>query len=195
MTTEAIKEDIEEEEIEQDQYLVFTSRSQDFGIQAMRIQEISAPLIITKVPNTPPYIEGIINLRGRLVSVMDFRKKFMFEPKEQDEDTRIIMVEYGSYPIGIIVDSAEEVIKIPNEKVQKLPEVITTSVSQECITGVGMPDSKRLVILLDADKVLSSTDLAQLDATREAMENVQTIKKSDTEGRKTGAEQQADTEK
>ena len=195
MTTEAMKEDIEEEEIEQDQYLVFTSRSQDFGIQAMRIQEISAPLSITKVPNTPPYIEGIINLRGRLVSVMDFRKKFMFETKEHDEDTRIIMVEYGSYPIGIIVDSAEEVIKIPNEKVQKLPEVITTSVSQECITGVGMPDNKRLVILLDADKVLTSTDLAELDATRKAMENVQTIKKSDTEGNKTDAEQQAGTEK
>ncbi|MCJ7746111.1 MAG: chemotaxis protein CheW [Desulfobacterales bacterium] len=195
MTTQAMKEDIEEEEIEQDQYLVFTSRSQDFGIQAMRIQEISAPLSITKVPNTPPYIEGIINLRGRLVSVMDFRKKFMFEPKEQDEDTRIIMVEYGSYPIGIIVDSAEEVIKIPNEKVQKLPEVITTSVSQECITGVGMPDNKRLVILLDADKVLTPTDLAELDATREAMEKVKTIKKSDTQNKKTDAEQQPDTEK
>jgi purine-binding chemotaxis protein CheW len=195
MTTETMKEDIEEEEIEQDQYLVFTSRSQDFGIQAMRIQEISAPLSITKVPNTPPYIEGIINLRGRLVSVMDFRKKFMFEPKEHDEDTRIIMVEYGSYPIGIIVDSAEEVIKIPNEKVQKLPEVITTSVSQECITGVGMPDNKRLVILLDADKVLTPTDLAELDATREAMEKVKTIKKSDTQNKKTDAEQQPDTEK
>ena len=195
MTTEAMKEDIEEEEIEQDQYLVFTSRSQDFGIQAMRIQEISAPLSITKVPNTPSYIEGIINLRGKLVSVMDFRKKFMFETKEHDEDTRIIMVEYGSYPIGIIVDSAEEVIKIPNEKVQKLPEIITTSVSQECITGVGMPDDKRLVILLDADKVLTPTDLAELDATREAIEKVKTIKKSDTEGKKTDAEQQPDTEK
>ena len=184
MTTQAMKEDIEEEEIEQDQYLVFTSRSQDFGIQAMRIQEISAPLSITKVPNTPPYIEGIINLRGRLVSVMDFRKKFMFETKEHDEDTRIIMVEYGAYPIGIIVDSAEEVIKIPNEKVQQLPDVITTSVSQEHITGVGMLDNSRLVILLDSDKVLTNTDLVELEATRQTLEKMQTVKKPETESKK-----------
>jgi len=187
MENEAIREEFEAEEVEQDQYLVFTSQSQDFGIQAMRVQEISAPLSITKVPNTPPYIEGIVNLRGRLVSIIDFRKKFRFKPKEHDEDTRIIMVEYGGYPIGIIVDSAEEVIKITNEKVQKLPDVITTSVSQEHITGVGMLDNNRLVILLDADKVLTKTDLMELEATRQALEEMQTVKKPETESKKVDA--------
>ena len=177
------KEDIEAEEIEKDQYLVFTSKSQEFGIQAMRVHEISAPLGITKVPNAPPYIEGILNLRGRLVSVLDFRKKFRFEQKEHDEDTRIIIVECGGYPTGIIVDSVEEVIKIPDEKVQKLPEGAATSVSLEYVTGIGMLEN-RLVILLDVDKVLTKADLIEMDAARQTIEGVQAAKKPETENKK-----------
>ena len=86
----------------------------------MRVQEISAMIDITKVPQAPTYIEGILNLRGRLVSVINFRKKFGFEAKKQDEDTRIIIVEHRGFPIGIMVDSVEEVIRIPDENVQKL---------------------------------------------------------------------------
>ena len=194
MVNEVIKEDIEVEEIERDQYLVFISKSQEFGIQAMRVHEISAPLGITKIPNTPPYIEGILNLRGRLVSVVDFRKKFRFEAKEHDEDTRIIIVECGGYPTGIIVDSVEEVIKIPDEKVQKLPEGVTTAVSQEYITGVGMLDN-RLVILLDVDKVLTKADLIEMDAARQAIELVQAAKKPETESKKAETKQPVESGK
>ncbi len=188
------KEDIEAEEIEKDQYLVFTSKSQEFGIQAMRVHEISAPLGITKVPKAPPYIEGIVNLRGRLVSVLDFRKKFRFEQKEHDEDTRIIIVECGGYPTGIIVDSVEEVIKIPDEKVQKLPEGAATSVSQEYVTGIGMLDN-RLIILLDVDKVLTKADLLELEATRQTIENIQTSRKLKTESKNAETKQPGEAEK
>ena len=188
------KEDIEAEEIEKDQYLVFTSKSQEFGIQAMRVHEISAPLGITKVPKAPPYIEGIVNLRGRLVSVLDFRKKFRFEQKEHDEDTRIIIVECGGYPTGIIVDSVEEVIKIPDEKVQKLPEGAATCVSQEYVTGIGMLDN-RLIILLDVDKVLTKADLLELEATRQTIENIQTSRKLKTESKNAETKQPGEAEK
>ena len=188
------KEDIEAEEIEKDQYLVFTSKSQEFGIQAMRVHEMSAPLGITKVPKAPPYIEGIVNLRGRLVSVLDFRKKFRFEQKEHDEDTRIIIVECGGYPTGIIVDSVEEVIKIPDEKVQKLPEGAATSVSQEYVTGIGMLDN-RLIILLDVDKVLTKADLLELEATRQTIENIQTSRKLKTESKNAETKQPGEAEK
>ncbi len=184
MANEAIKEDIvEAEEIEKDQYLVFTSKSQEFGIQAMRVHEISAPLGITKIPNTPVHIEGIVNLRGRLVSVIDFRKKFRFEVKAHDEDTRVIIVECGGFPTGIIVDSVEEVIKIPDEKVQKLPEGVAAAVSQEYITGVGMLEN-RLVVLLDVDKVLTKAELSELESARLATENVQPAKRPEPEGKK-----------
>lgn len=172
MTDEIVQEEIDEDEIEQDQYLVFTVKSQEFGIQAMQVQEISAVLETTQVPNAPPYIEGILNLRGRLASIINFRQKFGFEPKAHDEDTRIIIVEQGGFPIGLIVDSAEEVIKIPAEIVHQLPESTSTSVSEEYITGVGMRDD-RLIILLDADKVLTKNEL---------FDNAQTILANAEEG-------------
>lgn len=161
MANEIIQENISEEEIERDQYLVFIVKAQEFGVQAMRIQEISAPLPVTKVPNAPPYVEGIMNLRGHLVSVINFRRKFGFETKEYDEDTRIIMVEHSGFPIGIIVDSVEEVIKITDEKVQKLPETTTTLMLEEYITGVGMLEG-RLIILLDADNVLTKAEVIKV---------------------------------
>lgn len=165
------EEDTNEEELEHDQYVVFAVRSQEYGIQAIRVQEISALLATTKVPSAPPYIEGIMNLRGRLASVFNFRRKFGFEPKEHDEDTRIIVVELEQYPIGIIVDSVEEVIKIPDEIVQKMPESTITSQSQEYMTGIGMLDS-RLIILLDVDRLLTSTELIELGHVERMMDEI-----------------------
>jgi purine-binding chemotaxis protein CheW len=185
MVNEVVTDEIEEEELELDQNLVFTVKSQEFGIQAVRVQETSRVLPTTKVPNAPSYIEGIMNLRGRLASVINFRKRLGFEPKEHDEDTRVIVVELDTFPIGIIVDSVEEVIKIPDEKVQKLPESTTTSALKDYMTGVGMLDN-RLVILLDVDKVLTSAELIELgeinqmtEKSEGALEPVETNQKTD----------------
>lgn len=158
------------EEIEKDQYLIFNISSQEYAIQAMKVQEISAVLQTTQVPTAPPYIEGILNLRGQLATVVNFRKKFRMEQRPQDEDTRIIIIEHGGYPIGLIVDSVEEVIRIADDKLQKLPEAAATSVSQEYISGVGMLD-KRLIIILDSDKVLSKSELAEAEAARQEVVN------------------------
>lgn len=168
-------DDTASEEIEQDQYLVFTAMGQEFGIQAMRVKEISAMIEITKVPKAPSYIEGILNLRGRLVSIINFRKKFGFEFTKQDEDTRIVIVEHHGFPIGIMVDSVEEVIRIPNENVQKLPEAAVTTASEEYLTGVGMLD-KRLIVLLDADQLLSKTEVLESDALRKVTAEAQALK-------------------
>ena len=191
MVDEIMQEDIDEEEVEQDQYLVFSVKSQEFGFQAVRVQEITLVLGTTEVPNTPPYIEGIMNLRGRLASVINFRKKFGFELKEKDEDTRIIIVEQAGFPIGIMVDSVEEVIRIADEKVQQLPESISTSASEESITGVGVLDD-RLIILLDVDKVLTGTELIEMDAISQAINNARTVETSEeAEGKEIEAPQHA----
>lgn len=174
MQEEMVTEESTEEDIEQDQYLVFTVKSQEFGFQAMRIQEINAIMDIAEVPNAPHYIEGILNLRGRLVSVMNFRKRFGFAARDHDEDTRIIVMEHAGFPVGIIVDAVEEVIKISGQKVQQLPPTATTSLPEGYITGVGLMD-KRLVILLDADKILDKSDFIEPDALHNVIENVQKI--------------------
>ncbi len=167
-------EELVAEEVEEDQYLVFTAQSQECGFQAMRVQEISQVLPVTYVPNAPPYIEGIMNLRGRIASVINFRKKFGFEPKEHDEDTRVIVVELDNYPIGIIVDSVEEVVKIPESSVQNLPESTSTAESKEYITGIGMLE-KRLIILLNLHKVLTGAALINVDELNQAISRIQTV--------------------
>ena len=164
---DATDDDVDGEGIERDQYLVFTAMGQEYGLQAMRVQEISAMIEITTVPKAPAYIEGILNLRGRLVSIINFRKKFGFDPRGQDEDTRIVIVEHSGFPIGIMVDSVEEVIRIPDENVQKLPDMTTTAASAEYLTGVGMLEN-RLVILLDTDQLLSKTEVLDVEAVRRA---------------------------
>jgi len=169
-----IDEELAAEEVEADQYLVFSAQSQECGFQAMRVQEISQVLPVSHVPNAPPYIEGIMNLRGRIASVINFRKKFGFEPREHDEDTRVIVVEMDGYPIGITVDSVEEVVKIPDSSVQDLPESTSTAESKEYITGIGMLD-KRLIILLDLDKVLTGAALINVDELNQAISNIQTV--------------------
>ena len=169
MAGEIVQEDVGDEEVEADQILVFTNKSQEFGFQAMWVQEVTSMLGVSEVPNAPPYVEGIINLRGRLTSVINFRRKFGFESKEHDEDTRIIIIEHNGFPVGVVVDSVEEVIKIPEETVQKLPESTTTSVSEEYIRGVGMLEN-RLIMLLDVDKVLTKTESIDLAAISQAVD-------------------------
>jgi purine-binding chemotaxis protein CheW len=183
MTNEALKGEVRElpaddaaaEDVEQDQFLIFTATGQEFGIQAMRVKEISAMIAITKVPNAPSYIEGILNLRGRLVSVINFRTKFGFEPKERDEDTRIVIVEHDGFPIGIMVDNVEEVIRIPQENVQKLPDAAVTTASEDYLTGVGILD-KRLIVLLDAEQLLSKAEVLDADALRRVTTEAQAQK-------------------
>lgn len=168
MAEEIVKRDIsrdigdeEEEEFETHHYLVFTVRNQEFGIQALRVREISALMEVTKVPNAPAFIEGIMNLRGQLVSVINFRRKFRFEEKENDEDTRIIVAEHSGFPIGIVVDNVEEVMKIPIEKMQQLPESTDELISEKQIVGVGMLEG-RLIILLDVDRLLSKEEISEV---------------------------------
>ena len=178
MVDETNKEDFEEEEIEHDQYIVFMVNAQEFGLQAMRVREISSMFDIAKVPNTSPYIEGIMNLRGNLVTVINIRKKFGFKIKKYDEDTRIIVVEKDDFPIGIIADSVEEVIKIPDDKRQKIHESVSISKAKEYITGVGVLD-KRLIVLLDLDKIILNNDLLKAgEITQLVEETVETVEES-----------------
>jgi len=194
MAGEIINEDMDVGEVEQDQYVVFTVKSQEFGFRAMQVREISRVLSTTEVPNAPPYIDGILNLRGELASVINFRKKFEFEPKEQDEDTRIIIVEHADFPIGIVVDSVEEVLKIPDDVVQKLPESPVTTVTKDVITGVGMLEN-RLIILLDVYTILTRAELMELDEIKQMVEEANETAESNAECGMRNAEQQEQTDK
>jgi len=161
-TEEALRlEEEDEDELETDQYLVFTVHEQEYGLQALRVKEITSVLEPTEVPQAPPYVEGILNHRGELVSVINFRRKYGFDTRDHDEDTRIIMVEKSGHRVGLLVDAVAEVIKIPGGSVQDLPESINTPLLEQYIDGVGILND-RLIVMLDIDKVLGKSDTAAM---------------------------------
>ena len=143
-------DDLEAEEVESDQYLVFTTQLQEFGFQAMGVQEITSVLGTTEVPNTPPYIEGIINLRGQVVPVVDLRLKFSMGETVKTEHTCVIVLDIGTGEnrtvIGALADSVKDVFEFDSGQVEPPPRIGTLS-QVDFIQGIGKRDQDFIIIL------------------------------------------------
>jgi purine-binding chemotaxis protein CheW len=139
-----------------------------FGIPIGMVREIVRVPDITSVPNAPDYIEGVINLRGRIVPVVDLRKRFREKIAEPNKKNRIVVVELEGRPIGLIVNSASEVIKIPPSEIEA-PHAVFQEGELNYITGVGKFRG-RLVILLDLSRILQRGELRRLDEVAETAE-------------------------
>lgn len=118
---------------------------------------------ITRVPQTPDYVEGVINLRGKVIPIIDLRKRFDLEVKEYDKNTRIVVVDINGNIMGMVVDSVSEVLRIPKNSIEPPPQ-IATGINTEYIHGVAKLED-RLLIFLDLSKVI---DEAVLSAAVEA---------------------------
>jgi purine-binding chemotaxis protein CheW len=118
---------------------------------------------ITKVPGAPPFVEGIINLRGNVIPVVDLRKRFALEVSERNRDNRILVVDIGGQDIGVVVDAVTEVLRIASDSVEPPSAVITTADSVYLLGIVKLEG--RLVILLDLEKVLTETEKNALTET------------------------------
>jgi purine-binding chemotaxis protein CheW len=142
------------------QLVSFKIANEEFGVDILNVQEINKMTQITKVPNAPEFVEGVINLRGRVIPIIDLRTRLKLERKEHDKDTRIIVVEIVGRTVGFVVDAVKEVLRIPMNITEAPPELVT-GVDSEFIRAVGKLED-RLLILIDLEKVLSNTDKAQL---------------------------------
>jgi purine-binding chemotaxis protein CheW len=142
------------------QLVSFKIGNEEFGINILIVQEIIKTVQITKIPNAPVFVEGIINLRGKVIPVIDLRVKLNLEKKVQDKDTRIIVLEINSRTIGFIVDEVNEVLRIPKSITEPPPDMVT-GLNSEFITAVGKLDD-RLITLIDLEKVLSMDEKNQL---------------------------------
>jgi purine-binding chemotaxis protein CheW len=142
------------------QLVSFKIGNEEFGINILIVQEIIKTVQITKIPNAPVFVEGIINLRGKVIPVIDLRVKLNLEKKVQDKDTRIIVLEINSKTIGFIVDEVNEVLRIPKSITEPPPDMVT-GLNSEFITAVGKLDD-RLITLIDLEKVLSTDEKIQL---------------------------------
>ena len=144
------------------QLVTFGLGDEEFGLDILGVKEIIRMTEITRVPKAPQFVEGVINLRGRVIPIIDLRKRFSLDSKERDKDTRIIVVELSSVTVGFIVDSVSEVLRIPADTVEPPPQVVS-GVEADCIKGVGKLDG-RLLILMDVERILSSKEAALLAA-------------------------------
>ena len=135
------------------QLVSFRLGQEEFGIDILKVQEINRMVEITKVPQAPHYCEGIINLRGKVIPVVNLRKKFDLEVQEWDKNTRILVCDVNSNVIGMIVDSVEEVLKVLKSTIEPPPSVVG-SVSSDYINGIAKLD-ERLLIFLDISRIAS----------------------------------------
>ena len=130
-----------------------------YGVPITSLHEIVRVPEITAVPDAPDYLEGVINLRGKIVSVMDLRKRFGAKQAALKRQNRILVVEHAGRLAGLIVDSASEVLKIPSEDVEAPPAVFQEG-GLNCVTGLGKVRG-RLIVLLDMSKLLAPASLLQ----------------------------------
>ena len=135
------------------QLVTFQIAGEEFGVDILSVQEIIRPMQITMVPHAARFIEGVINLRGKVIPVINMRTRFNMSALERDSDTRIVVMEFDQKIVGFLVDGVSEVLRIPASTVEPAPPVIC-GIGSEYIRGVGKLDD-RLLILLDLDTLLS----------------------------------------
>lgn len=140
-------------------YLTFLLADEEYGLEILKVREINGMMNITKVPQTPSFVQGVINLRGKVIPVIDLRLKFGLPPAEYTEQTCIIVVDVGVM-MGIIVDTVREVHDFVAEDIEPPPS-LGLSVDTSFILGMGKVKDQ-VKLLLDIDKVLTADELVQV---------------------------------
>ena len=142
------------------QLVSFSIGEEEFGVDILKVQEINRMLDVTRVPNAPEYVDGVINLRGKVIPIINLRRRFGMQRKERDKNTRIVVVELAAQVVGFEVDAVREVLRI-SANVTEPPPSLAGSEKADFITAVGKLED-RLLILLDLERVLSKTAQEEL---------------------------------
>ena len=145
---------------EEIQLVIFGLGREEFAVEVTQVREIMRMEEITRMPKSPPFVEGIINLRGQIIAVIDLAKRLNLETSERDGETRIIVVEAEDIKVGMIVGSVSEVLRVSSGAVEPSP-TLAADVSAAYLQGVVKQDN-RLIILLDLTKVLSLEEIARI---------------------------------
>lgn len=150
-----------EEDTQKGKYLTFTVGSEVYGLEIQYITEIIGIQKITQMPELPEYMKGIINLRGKIIPVMDMRIRFKKEPREYNDRTCVIVVEIKGLSVGLIIDSVSEVISIPDQNIVKPPQ-INNEIGNRYIKGIGKVVNE-VKLLIDCEKLFTSYELDNLN--------------------------------
>jgi len=142
------------------QFVVFKLGNEEYGVPITQVKEINRLTATTKVPRSPVFVEGIINLRGQIIPIIDMKKRFDLPLTEYTGDARIIVIQVGDHTFGVEVDSVSEVLRINSSSIEPAPHIVC-GIDSRYITGVAKV-GQRLLILLDLDKLLSDEEKMQL---------------------------------
>lgn len=149
-----------EEDTQKDRYLTFVLSKESYGIEIKYVTEIIGLQAITEIPELPEYVRGIINLRGKIIPVMDVRLRFKKEPREYNDRTCVIVVDIKDISIGLIVDSVSEVLTIPEQDVVEPPQM-NKGFNNRYIKRIGKVGNE-VKLLLDCEKLLTEDELENL---------------------------------
>ena len=142
------------------QLVTFRLGNEDYAVNILKVQEINRMKEITRVPNTPTYVEGVINLRGKVIPVINLRSKFGLSDKDSDTQSRIMIMDIQGITMGLVVDAVSEVLRIPANIVEPTPPM-ASNINTEYIKGIAKLED-RLIILLDMDMLVGKTEETSL---------------------------------
>jgi purine-binding chemotaxis protein CheW len=154
----------QEEDTQKGKFLTFSLGEESYGIDIMYVTEIIGIQPITVVPELPDFVKGIINLRGKIIAVMDARLKFHKAPKDYNDRTCIIVIDIAQLSIGIIVDAVAEVINISDENIVPPPNLNTSG--RKYIKSVGKSESS-VILILDCEKLLDEQEIDELKSSND----------------------------
>ncbi|EPL8005074.1 chemotaxis protein CheW [Klebsiella aerogenes] len=143
------------------EFLIFTLGNEEYGIDILKVQEIRGYDQVTRIANTPDFIKGVTNLRGVIVPIIDLRVKFAQQGVSYDENTVVIVLNFGQRVVGIVVDGVSDVLSLTAEQIRPAPEFAVT-LATEYLTGLAAL-GERMLILVDIEKLLSSEEMALVD--------------------------------
>ncbi len=138
------------------QLVTFRLGNEEYAVNILKVQEINRMREITRVPNTPPYVEGVINLRGKVIPVINLRSKFSLAERDSDTQSRIMIMDIQGITMGLVVDAVSEVLRIPGDIVESTPPM-AANISTEFIKGIAKLED-RLIILLDMDMLVGKAE-------------------------------------
>jgi purine-binding chemotaxis protein CheW len=139
------------------EYLTFRLDQEEYGIDILKVQEIRGYETPTRIANAPPFLKGVVNLRGTIVPIVDMRLKFNCANAEYSSFTVVIILNLGTRIVGIVVDSVSDVMELPADSIRPAPEV-ESSLNADCIVGLGSVGD-RMLILLDIGKLMAAADM------------------------------------
>lgn len=155
------------------EFLTFKLGQEEFGLEILKVQEIRSYDVVTRIPNSPDFVKGVINLRGSIVPILDLRMKFNLEQIEYDQYTVVIVLNFPGRTLGVVVDAVSDVIGLSDEQIQPAPE-LSAVFSGEYLLGLATVE-QRMIILVDIESLLTQQDAALVNEVSAQAEEINCV--------------------